>query len=74
MPITLIPGNHDYELAAHDEYVDRLAAYNVTLEQEVAISREIGDHTIHIEHGMQEDPSNRIPDFETRMRTHPATS
>ncbi|EMA51949.1 metallophosphoesterase [Halococcus thailandensis] len=63
VPITLIPGNHDYELAAHDEYVDRLAAYNVTLEQEIAITREIGDHTIHIEHGMQEDPSNRIPDF-----------
>jgi len=33
------PGNHDYELACHPEYVDRLAEYNVTLEQEVVITR-----------------------------------
>jgi len=63
VPITLIPGNHDYELAAYDEYVDQLAEYNVTLDQSVAISREVGEYAVHIEHGMQEDPSNRIPDF-----------
>ena len=63
VPITLIPGNHDYELAAYDEYVDRLAAYNVRLEQEVSIKRSVGDHVVHVEHGMQEDPNNRIPDF-----------
>jgi len=63
VPITLIPGNHDYELAAHDEYVERLAEYNVTLEQSVSITREVGDHVVHVEHGMQQDPNNRIPDF-----------
>jgi len=63
MPITLIPGNHDYELAAYDEYVDRLAEYNVTLEQAVTITRSVGDHVVHVEHGMQRDPGNRIPDF-----------
>jgi UDP-2,3-diacylglucosamine pyrophosphatase LpxH len=63
VPITLIPGNHDYELAAHDEYVDRLAAYNVRLEQSVVLTRAVGDHLVHVEHGMQEDPNNRIPDF-----------
>ncbi|MFC7132749.1 MULTISPECIES: metallophosphoesterase [Salinibaculum] len=63
IPITLIPGNHDYELAAYDEYVDRLAAYNVTLEQEVSLTREVGSSVVHVEHGMQEDPGNRIPDF-----------
>ena len=63
VPITLIPGNHDYELAAYDEYVERLAAYNVRLEQEVSIERSVGDHVVHVEHGMQEDPNNRIPDF-----------
>jgi len=63
IPITLIPGNHDYELAAHDEYVDRLAEYNVTLDQSVSITREVGDHVVHVEHGMQQDPNNRIPDF-----------
>jgi UDP-2,3-diacylglucosamine pyrophosphatase LpxH len=63
IPITLIPGNHDYELAAYDEYVERLAAYNVRLEQEVSIERRVGDHVVHVEHGMQVDPNNRIPDF-----------
>ena len=63
IPITLIPGNHDYELAAYPEYVDRLAEYNVTLEQEVSIERTVGDLLVHVEHGMQEDPNNRIPDF-----------
>jgi UDP-2,3-diacylglucosamine pyrophosphatase LpxH len=63
IPITLIPGNHDYELAAYEEYVDRLAEYNVTLEQTVGIERAVGEHVLHVEHGMQEDPNNRIPDF-----------
>ncbi|WP_135854239.1 metallophosphoesterase [Halorussus salinus] len=63
VPITLIPGNHDYELAAYDEYVERLAAYNVTLEQEVSLTREVGDYEVYVEHGMQRDPNNRIPDF-----------
>src|SRR6056297_3158196 len=31
--ITLLPGNHDHELAAYEEYVDRFAAYNVDLIQ-----------------------------------------
>ncbi len=67
-PVTLIPGNHDYELAAYDEYVDLLAKYNVTLEQTVSIERPVGKHVLHVEHGMQEDPNNRIPDFGTQLR------
>ena len=63
IPITFIPGNHDYELAAYDEYVERLAEYNVTLEQEVSITRAVGDYEVYVEHGMQRDPNNRIPDF-----------
>jgi len=63
MPITIIPGNHDYELAAYDEYVDRLAEYNIDLDQSVAITRSVGDREIWIEHGMQEDGHNRVPDF-----------
>ena len=63
MPITLIPGNHDYELAAYPEYVERLAEYNATPEQEVSIERTVGDSLVHVEHGIQEDPNNRIPDF-----------
>ncbi|WP_121820305.1 metallophosphoesterase [Halostella salina] len=63
IPITFIPGNHDYELACHAEYVDRLAEYNVTLEQEVVITREVADREIWIEHGQQRDPNNESPDF-----------
>ncbi|WP_336345035.1 metallophosphoesterase [Halalkalicoccus ordinarius] len=61
--ITLIPGNHDYELAAYDEYVERLAAYNVVLEQAESITRPVGDRSVWIEHGMQRDPNNRVEDF-----------
>jgi len=63
VPITIIPGNHDYELAAYDAYVDRLAEYNVTLEQTVSLTREVGDYVVYVEHGMQRDPYNAIPDF-----------
>jgi UDP-2,3-diacylglucosamine pyrophosphatase LpxH len=62
-PITLLPGNHDHELAAFDEYRDRFAAYNVTLVQELSMTRSVGEHTIHFEHGHQQDPNNRIEDF-----------
>ena len=61
--ITLLPGNHDHELAAYDEYVERFAAYNVDLVQAESITRPIGDRTIHFEHGHQQDPNNRIESF-----------
>ena len=61
--ITLIPGNHDYELAAYPEYVDRLTEYNVVLEQAISIERVVGDSLVHVEHGMQADPNNRVLDF-----------
>ncbi|KAB1190576.1 phosphoesterase [Haloferax sp. MBLA0076] len=63
IPITFIPGNHDYELACYAEYVDRLAEYNITLEQEVVITRPVGGRTIWVEHGQQRDPNNKSPDF-----------
>ncbi len=61
--ITLLPGNHDHELAAYDEYVDRFADYNVDLVQEESITRPIGGREIHFEHGHQRDPNNRIEDW-----------
>ncbi|SFB80349.1 Calcineurin-like phosphoesterase [Halobiforma haloterrestris] len=61
--ITLLPGNHDHELAAYDEYVDRLAEYNVELIPEQSITRRVGDQVIHFEHGHQRDPNNRIEDW-----------
>jgi UDP-2,3-diacylglucosamine pyrophosphatase LpxH len=63
VPITLLPGNHDHELAAYDEYVERFAEYNVEIVQEQSITREVGERAIHFEHGHQRDPNNRIEDW-----------
>ena len=63
MKTTLIPGNHDYELACYPGFVDRLREYGIDLEQKVAITRELAGKKIWIEHGMQRDPSNYMPDF-----------
>ncbi|MBV0925835.1 metallophosphoesterase [Halomicroarcula limicola] len=61
--ITLLPGNHDHELAAYDEYVERFAEYNVDLLQSQSFTRPVGGRVIHFEHGHQHDPNNRIDDW-----------
>ncbi len=61
--ITLLPGNHDHELAAYDEYVERFGEYNVDLVQDQSITRPVGEREIHFEHGHQHDPNNRIEDW-----------
>ncbi|WP_299237375.1 metallophosphoesterase [Natronomonas sp.] len=69
VPITMIPGNHDHELAAYDEYVERFAEYNVDLVQAQSVRRRVGDRTIHFEHGHQQDPNNRIADWGNKHAT-----
>jgi UDP-2,3-diacylglucosamine pyrophosphatase LpxH len=61
--ITVVPGNHDYELACYPEFVDLFKDYNITVEQSQAITREIGGKRLWIEHGNQYDATNRMPDF-----------
>ena len=61
--ITLLPGNHDHELAAYEGYVDRFDRYNIDLVQEPSVSRPVGDGAIHFEHGHQHDANNRIRDW-----------
>ena len=61
--ITLIPGNHDYELACYDEYKPLLQTYNINLEAKEVITRSLQGQTIWIEHGNQHDNFNRIDDF-----------
>lgn len=63
IPITLLPGNHDHELAAYDAYEERLAAYNIDLVNAESLTRPIGSRTIYFEHGHQQDPNNKITDF-----------
>jgi UDP-2,3-diacylglucosamine pyrophosphatase LpxH len=61
--ITLLPGNHDHELAAYPEYVERFAAYNVDLVQDQSVRREVGDQVVHFEHGHQQDPNNHVENW-----------
>jgi UDP-2,3-diacylglucosamine pyrophosphatase LpxH len=63
IPITIMPGNHDYELACYPEYIDRLKEYNLNLVPEVSITREVAGKKVWIEHGQQHDERNRMPDF-----------
>jgi UDP-2,3-diacylglucosamine pyrophosphatase LpxH len=61
--ITLLPGNHDYELACYPEFIPFLAQYNVHLEQDASITRDLEGSRIWIEHGNQHDAANRMPDY-----------
>ena len=61
--ITLLPGNHDYEIACYPEFVEILKDFNIDLEQRPAITRELAGKRIWIEHGNQYDEFNRMPDF-----------
>jgi len=61
--ITLLPGNHDYELACYPEYVATLKACNIHLEQTPWITRQIGQKRLWIDHGSQYDPANAVSDY-----------
>jgi len=64
--ITLLPGNHDYDLACVPAYADELARFNVRLEPRVHVTRTVAGRTIWIEHGNQHDSFNAFPDFGNR--------
>jgi UDP-2,3-diacylglucosamine pyrophosphatase LpxH len=64
--ITLLPGNHDYDLACMPVYKDQLAEYNIHLETGVHVTRDVARRKIWIEHGNQHDGFNRFPDFGNR--------
>jgi UDP-2,3-diacylglucosamine pyrophosphatase LpxH len=61
--ITLLPGNHDHELAAYEGYIERFDRYNVDVVPEQSLRRRVGEGAIHFEHGHQRDPNNRIEDW-----------
>jgi UDP-2,3-diacylglucosamine pyrophosphatase LpxH len=66
MKITLLPGNHDYDLACVPSYKAELAEWNIVLEPGIHITREVAGRKIWIEHGNQNDAFNRFPDFGNR--------
>lgn len=61
--ITMMVGNHDYDLACYPEFKDKLKEFNITLDTSPAVLREIGGRKIWIEHGQQIDPYNAAPEY-----------
>lgn len=61
--ITMMVGNHDYDLACFPEFVGKLAGYNIRLDTSLYLIREINNRKIYIEHGQQIDPYNSAPEY-----------
>jgi len=66
MSITLLPGNHDYDLACVPAYQALLAEYHIRLETNIHMTRLVAGRKIWIEHGNQHDAFNAFPDFGNR--------
>ena len=64
--ITVMVGNHDYDLACDPAFAERLARYNLHLDTAISLRREMLGRTIWIEHGQQADPFNASPDYGNR--------
>ncbi|HMN84794.1 MAG TPA: metallophosphoesterase [Bauldia sp.] len=61
--ITLMVGNHDYDLACVPGFRERLAEYNLGLDTAITLKREVAGRIVWIEHGQQSDPFNASPDY-----------
>jgi len=61
--ITMMVGNHDYDLACYPEFNDKLKNYNISLDTSLALIRRIGGRKIWIEHGQQIDPYNAATEY-----------
>ncbi|MFK7800422.1 MAG: metallophosphoesterase [Anaerolineae bacterium] len=61
--ITMMVGNHDYDLACDPFYGRKLAEWNIFLDTSLALTRRIDQHKIWIEHGQQADVYNASPDY-----------
>ena len=61
--ITLMVGNHDYDLACYPEFADKLRAFNISLDTSISLIRSVGERQIWIEHGQQVDDMNASPDY-----------
>jgi UDP-2,3-diacylglucosamine pyrophosphatase LpxH len=61
--ITMMVGNHDYDLACYAEFKGVLEAYNIRLETALKLIREVAGKKIWIEHGQQIDPYNASTEY-----------
>jgi UDP-2,3-diacylglucosamine pyrophosphatase LpxH len=61
--VTMMVGNHDYDLACDRLFVDKLQAYNIHLDTSLVLIRTVAGKKIWIEHGQQHDTFNAFPDY-----------
>jgi UDP-2,3-diacylglucosamine pyrophosphatase LpxH len=61
--ITMMVGNHDYDLACNAEFAVKLQQYNIRLDTNLVLIRPVGDKKIWIEHGQQRDEFNAFSDY-----------
>ena len=61
--ITMMVGNHDYDLGCNTDFAAKLQAYNIHLDKSLVLIRPVGDKKIWIEHGQQHDEFNAFADY-----------
>jgi len=61
--VTMMVGNHDYDLACDPGFADKLRAYNIHLDTSLVLIRTVGGKKIWIEHGQQRDECNAFPEY-----------
>jgi UDP-2,3-diacylglucosamine pyrophosphatase LpxH len=61
--VTMMVGNHDYDMACNPEYAEILKRYNIRLDTSLQLTRQFGERKIWIEHGQQSDVFNRSDDY-----------
>ena len=61
--ITMMVGNHDYDLACNAEFAGKLRQYNIHLDTNLVLIRTVGDKKVWVEHGQQHDEFNSFPDY-----------
>jgi UDP-2,3-diacylglucosamine pyrophosphatase LpxH len=64
--VTMMVGNHDYDLACDPAFAVKLNAYNIQLDTSLNLIRAFGDKKIWIEHGQQHDWFNAFPEYGNR--------
>ena len=64
--VTMMVGNHDYDLACDPAFANKLSAYNIQLDTSLNLIRTFGGKKIWIEHGQQHNSFNAFPEYGDR--------
>lgn len=61
--VTMMVGNHDYDLACQPAFAALLKDYHIHLDASLVLIRTVAGKKIWIEHGQQRDEFNAFPDY-----------